>query len=307
MQAVLHTLPASSRLLIVRLRSLGDCVLTTPALHLLKTARPDLRLAVMVEARFAAVFAGNPDIETILAPRAGSAMAWRPTLTLNLHGGTRSAVLTAASLAHWRAGFAHYRFQSLYNLPVPRAQEILGEERKVHTAEHVASAMFWLGVPKAEIPRARLFAFEMTQRAARRDRCAVLHPFASAPSKAWPAERFVALAHYLKERHSLEAVIIGGGKDDFAPFADFECYRGAPLSEVKALLSTASLFAGNDSGPAHMAAAFGVPSLVLYGSSDPVVWAPWRTEAETIIEPAGLGGVPLARVREAVDKLRARS
>jgi len=307
MEAVLNSLPASSRLLIVRLRSLGDCVLTTPAIHLLKLARPDLRLAVMVEARFAAVFAGNPEIETILPPRAGSAMAWRPGLTLNFHGGTRSAILTAASLAHWRAGFGHYRFQSVYNLRIPRAQEILGEERKVHTAEHLAAAMFWLGAPKTEIPRARLFAFEMSQKAARRPHCAVLHPFASAPSKAWPVARFVELAHYLKERHSLETVVIGGGKDDFTPFADFECYTGAPLGDVKALLATASLFAGNDSGPAHMAAAFGVPSLVLYGSSDPVVWAPWRTDSEVIVEPAGLDTVPLARVIEAADKLRARA
>jgi ADP-heptose:LPS heptosyltransferase len=303
MQAVLHTLPPSARVLIIRLRSLGDCVLTTPALHLLKLARPDLRLAVMVEERFAAVFAGNPEIEAVLAPRAGGAWAWRPALTLNLHGGTRSAVLTAASLARWRAGFSHYRYQSLYNLRIPRAQEILGEERKVHTAEHVASAMFWLGVSKAEVPRACLYAKDTVGR----PNCAVLHPFASAPSKAWPVERFVALAHYLDERHGLEPVIVGGGKDDFSAFAEFDCLRGAPLDEVKSLLATATLFVGNDSGPAHMAAAFGVPSLVLYGSSDPVVWAPWRTDAEAIVEPAGLSQVSLARVTEAVERLRKRS
>ena len=303
MPAVLHTLPPSARLLVIRLRSLGDCVLTTPALHLLKIARPDLRLAVMVEERFADVFAGNPEIEAVLAPRAGGAWAWRPALTLNLHGGTRSAVLTGASLARYRAGFGHYRFQSLYNLRIPRAQQILGAERKVHTAEHLASAVFWLGVPQTEVPCARLFARQSTVR----PDCAVLHPFASAPSKAWPVERFVVLARYLREVDGLEPVIIGGRKDDFTAFADFECLRGAPLSEVKSLLATAKLFAGNDSGPAHMAAAFGVPSVVLYGSSDPEVWAPWRTDAEVIVEPAGLERVPLAQVTDAVERLRKRS
>jgi ADP-heptose:LPS heptosyltransferase len=302
MPAVLNTLPPGARLLVIRLRSLGDCVLTTPALHLLKLARPDLRLAVMVEERFAQVFAGNPEIETVLPPRAGGALAWRPALTLNLHGGSRSAVLTGASLAYWRAGFAHYRFQSLYNLRIPRAQQILGEERTVHTAEHVASAVFWLGVPPTEVPRARLYAKD----SAGHPNCAVLHPFASAPSKAWPVERFVALAHYLEERYGLEAMIIGGGKDDFSAFPDFECLRGAPLGEVKSLLATAGLFAGNDSGPAHMAAAFGVPSVVLYGSSDPVVWAPWCTDSEVIVDPAGLEQVSLARVTDAVERLRNR-
>jgi ADP-heptose:LPS heptosyltransferase len=191
----------------------------------------------------------------------------------------------------------------LYNLRIPRAQKILGEERKVHTAEHVASAMFWLGVPNGEVPRARLYAKDTVGR----PNCVVLHPFASAPSKAWPVERFVALAHYLEERHGLEPVIVGGPKDDFSAFAEFDCLRGAPLGEVKSLLATARLFAGNDSGPAHMAAAFGVPSVVLYGSSDPVVWAPWRTDAEVIVEPAGLSQVSLGRVTEAVERLRKRS
>ena len=307
MTAVLNRLPEDARVLVVRLRSLGDCVLTTPAIHLLKLARPDLRLAVMVEERFAAIFEDNPEIDAVLAPRAGLALAWQPALTLNFHGGTRSAWLTAASIAPLRAGFGHYRFQRLYDVRIPRAQEILGVERKVHTAEHLASAMFWLGVPQTDVPRARLFVPEGPEADKHRANCVALHPFASAPSKAWPAERFVSLARYLKERYGLEAVILGGASDDFSPFADFECLRGAPLSEVKAVLTTAALFVGNDSGPAHMAAAFGVPSVVLYGSSDPVVWAPWRTDAETIVAPGGLGSVPLARVTGAVDKLRARA
>jgi heptosyltransferase-3 len=48
----------------------------------------------------------------------------------------------------------------MYNVRIPRAQDILGVDRHVHTAEHLASAMFYLGVPRCEIPRARLFAVE---------------------------------------------------------------------------------------------------------------------------------------------------
>jgi hypothetical protein len=58
--------------------------------------------------------------------------------------------LTAASHARYRAGFQHFRAQWAYNLSIPRAQEILGEERAVHTAEHLASAMFWLGARGAK-------------------------------------------------------------------------------------------------------------------------------------------------------------
>ncbi len=75
---------------VIRLRSLGDCVLTTPAIELLKGWRPDLKIGVVVEERFAAVFEGNPSVSTILSPKYGEMLAWRPTLSLNLHGGTRS-------------------------------------------------------------------------------------------------------------------------------------------------------------------------------------------------------------------------
>jgi ADP-heptose:LPS heptosyltransferase len=56
-----------------------------------------------------------------------------------------------------------------------------------------------------------------------------------------------------------------------------------------------------------MAAAFGLPVVVLYGSSNPAVWAPWRTESETIVAPMGLAEVPLDRVRAAVEQLEARA
>src|SRR6266567_2739032 len=155
METVLERLPPGARIAVIRLRSLGDCVLTTPALHILKAARPDLSIAVVVEDAFAAVFEGNPDVDRILSPGTSGIARWRPELVLNLHGGTRSVQLTLAARARLRAGFGHFRFSAIYNIRIPRAQEILGVERKVHTAEHLASAMFYLGVPPCKIPRAR--------------------------------------------------------------------------------------------------------------------------------------------------------
>jgi len=299
MTPALATLLEGARVLLVRLRSLGDCVLTTPAIHLLKAHRPDLNLAVVVEDRFRAVFEGNPDIAAVFPPAAAEVMGWQPRLTVNFHGGPRSMVLTAASLAPRRAGFAHFPNRWLYNLRIPRAQEILGEERKVHTAEHLASAMFWLGVPRTEIPRAQLFAPASSPR----EPYAVIHPFASAPTKAWPAGRFVKVARNLP----VAPVIIGAADDDFSPFSEFDCLRGAPLAEVMSLIAAATLFIGNDSGPAHIAAAYGRPVVVLYGSSDPVIWAPWRTESQVIEAQGDLSGVPMGAVLEAIDRLKVRA
>jgi len=300
MGTVLDELPAGARVLVIRLRSLGDCVLTTPALALLKSHRPGLRVAVMVESRFAGVYDGNPAVSEILPPSRWFAYSFKPHLTLNLHGGPQSAQMTLASLARRRAGFNHFRIRYPYNLFIPRAQEILGEERTVHTAEHVASAFFWLGVPRQEVPRASLFTSGPPPVKSPR---AVIHPFASAPDKAWPADRFVALAKWLHDELKLPVTIVGAESDDFSPFTSFDLLRGADLSDLKRNLQSATLFVGNDSGPAHMAAAFGLPALVLYGSTDPVVWAPWKTSSEAIVAPEGLAGVSLDRVREAVRRI----
>ena len=91
-----------------------------------------------------------------------------------------------ASCAAIRAGFAHHRYSFVYSHKIPRAQTIFGEERKVHTAEHIASAMFWMGVPQAPILRAKLFASAPPKFG--RSGYAVLHPFASEPAKSWPVD-----------------------------------------------------------------------------------------------------------------------
>jgi ADP-heptose:LPS heptosyltransferase len=252
----------------------------------------------MVDAPFREVFD-----ELAMAPTLANAVRFRPHLTVNFHGGARSMRLMAASLARHRAGFGHHSGAWLYNIRIPRAQEILGVERKVHTAEHLASAMFHLGVPRREIPRASLRAAARGPGAP----YAVLHPFAATRAKTWPAERFVRLARQLRREHGLEARIIGAAADDFAAFEEFPIHRGAPLGEVKSLLSRAELFIGNDSGPAHMAAAFGVPVLVFFGPSDPEVWAPWRTEYEQLTARGDCAEIPYERAAAALARLAARA
>ena len=146
-----------------------------------------LRITVVVEPRFAAIFEANPDVNYVSSGEKLLSDELKADLVLNLHGGTRSMFITLASRARFRAGFAHHAWSKLYNVRIPRAQEILCVDRKVHTAEHLASAMFYLGVPPSEIPPAGLFATE---------RLRIPKPYASSihsrrqPGKAWPAERF---------------------------------------------------------------------------------------------------------------------
>ena len=298
MASTLDTIAPGARVAVIRIRSLGDCVLTTPALDLLHSYRPDLSIGVVVEDRFRGVFEHHPAVSAILPPALAEVRRFRPQMVINFHGGTRSALMTLGSGARIRAGFGHYVGAQAYNVRIPRAQEILDDPRPVHTAEHLASAMFYLGVPRVEIPRASLYA--SSARSEEQGTFAVIHPFASAPDKAWPASRFVEVAGKLGSR----VVVLAGPLDDITPFARFHVYRNAPIDTVKRLLRDAALFIGNDSGPAHMAAAFGIPVVVLFGPTNPATWGPWRTPAKVIQSATGFDAIPIDECLRAIDELK---
>jgi ADP-heptose:LPS heptosyltransferase len=131
----------------------------------------------------------------------------------------------------------------------------------------------------------------------------VLHPFAATAQKSWPGERFVEVAGRLRN-NGLEPMIVAGPADDTAPFSQFQVLRNPPLSELKSLMSGAELFIGNDSGPAHIAAAFGIPVVVLFGPSDPVTWAPWRTESRVLTSSSSIGHIAVEEVMAAAAALR---
>lgn len=297
--SILEHLPEDSRVTIIRIRSLGDCVLTTPAIGLLNKTRPDLKISVAVEDRFRPVFEHNPAVVNLAGCSWKEVRAWNPSLILNLHGGTRSQCITALSGARWRAGFAHHNVTLAYNIKIPRAQRVLGVNRTVHTAEHLASAVFALGVPFQPIPRASLSAMMPSPFTGR---YGVIHPFASAPDKQWPAERFCELARYL-ELWNIKPVFLAGPEEDTTPYRAHEVVQ-ASLSNAMSVISRATVFVGNDSGPAHLAAGFGIPTVVLFGNSNPAIWGPWETESEIVVAPDGLSNISVSRVIAALERLR---
>jgi heptosyltransferase-3 len=294
-------LTGASRILIVRLRSLGDCVLSTPAIRLLKRDRPDKAIGVVVEPAWRAVFEGNPDISRIVPPTHGGVWDFNPDVCIDFHGGNTAARLTFFSGARYRAGFGHFKRRAAYNILIPKAQEIMGYGRTIHTAEHLASAMFHLGVKQRAVPRARLFA---AAPGLQRAPYAVIHPVAATQEKTWPAAGFLRVAEHLRSQHQLQPVFVAAKDQDLSAFAGYETVSGAPLGDLKTLISAASLFVGNDSGPAHIAAAFGVPPVVIFGPSDPAIWGPWDTRGEVVKASGPIGSVEVVQVIAAVDRMR---
>jgi heptosyltransferase-3 len=131
----------------------------------------------------------------------------------------------------------------------------------------------------------------------------VLHPFAATAEKTWPRERFLVVADQMQAA-GLLPVIVAGPADEIVPFSKLQVLRNPPLSALKSLMSGAALFIGNDSGPAHVAAAFGIPVVVLFGPSDRVTWAPWRTEARVLTSHGGIEQIAVEDVTAAAEALR---
>ncbi len=101
----------------------------------------------------------------------------------------------------------------------------------------------------------------------------------------------------------MQPVFVAGPGDDVSPFQRWPVLAGASLEQLKGLMAKAALFVGNDSGPAHMAAAFGLPVVVIFGPSDPVVWAPWKTESSVLVADGPIETVREEMVLRAVDRL----
>lgn len=129
------------------------------------------------------------------------------------------------------------------------------------------------GVPTIPVPPAAVEDF------------AVIHPFASSPAKRWPLEHFRAVARKLGCRVEWLA-----GPEEPLDGA----FRCDDLYELGCWISRARVYIGNDSGISHLAAAVGVPTVAIFLTTDPSVWAPRgphvrileRPSIESVIETA---------------------
>jgi hypothetical protein len=102
----------------------------------------------------------------------------------------------------------------------------------------------------------------------------LLHPGSGSHRKNWPRERFLALAEELQSRMCSTAWLLGPAEEEWMPPARAAVLRPASPMELARNLAGARLHIGNDSGVSHLAAALGVPTVAIFGPTDPRVWAP---------------------------------
>ncbi len=171
----------------------------------------------------------------------------------------------------------------------------------IHLTDHLLRQLTQYGFPLSELnPRLHLkesdrewgrdFWMKKGLSVEERSKVIILHPGSGSKKKVWPVSRFLELVHYLQAHLDSKNLILLGPAEGSEVQKVFEEMRPTPpilvkglsLIQLASVMKGCQLFIGNDSGISHMAAALGLPAIVIFGPTDPRVWSP-RGENVTVV------------------------
>ncbi len=290
-----------NRVLVVKLRSIGDTVLATPSLIALRRFLPEAQIDILLEDWVAPLLNGFDAVDNVISVGKGPGgrlkVAWklrqrRYDVAFNMHGGTTATFFTTASRARHRVGVADYQYSFLYNHLLSSSSDFWGT-KFTHSAEQQLALLGFIGVPVADRPKSLLVVTEQAadQIEARISQSAIalMHPSSTFFTKQWATENFARTAEFLAEK-GLQTVAVAS-KSETKVLDDLKRESKVPvialddltLPEITALASKAKLFVGNDSGIAHIAAAVNTRTVVIFGSSNRNHWRPWTDAPNEIV------------------------
>ncbi len=285
---------APRRLLLIQLRAMGDVVLTTPALRVLKRHFPQAEIDFITNPPTAELLSTNPHLHQAIAyphkPQdvlgalrfAFSLRKRRYDIAIDFLGTAATALMCWASRAPIRVGYnlrlrnlayTHYDqnyrgniYNALTKFSLLKPLGITEEEQQTEIVVP-AAAQKWA---------ADLFAAgDGNQRPA-----AAIAPYAFAPARRWLPERFAAVADWLKSQGFQVIFTWGPGEREYVEKVISLQKTPATLSpettlpQLAALLKRCGILICNCSGTKHVAVAVGTPTLTIFGPSDPRVWHP---------------------------------
>jgi len=301
----------AERVLCVRLDTLGDVLMTTPAIRAVKESRPGRHVTLLTAGPGAAVARLVPEIDEVIVydapwmkatpPRPDGRLEYEMAARLREGRYDAAIIFTVYSqnplptaLLCYLAGIplrlAHCR-ENPYQLLttwVPDPEPDNGTRHEVRRQLDLVAAVGYqaqeeglsVGVPPGARQRVGQILAEAGVDPARP--WLVIHPGASAPSRRYPPRSFARAAHTLVRDHGFQVVWTGKGAEEEL-VAGIQAGVGAPtvslvdrldLGELAALLSLAPLLISNNSGPVHLAAAVGTPVVDLYALTNPQ-HTPW--------------------------------
>lgn len=322
------------RILVIRLRLIGDVVFTTPLLPAIRQRFPQSHITYLVEPSAAPVIRGNPHLDRVWMVDktrglqrvrddlnlAAAIRAQRFDLVIDLHGGPRGAWLAWASGAPTRVGYRTTGRSWMYTAVVERTPD----EAPRHSVLNQWDLLAPLGIPPGtpdshpvEMPEDVGATGRVAQRLESLGLSSdhpllVIHVSAGNPFRRWPKDSFAELASRLVQADVRRRVVLTSGPSDraaAAEVADAARARLGPLAdaipvladvdliELRALIARASVYIGGDSGPLHIAATTRTPIVELLGPTLPERSMPWRRR-EWFSETVDVGPLPCRPCRQ---------
>ena len=140
-----------------------------------------------------------------------------------------------------------------------------------------------------------------------------LHPGSGSERKNWPEANWAELLQHLLNFTGFNLLLIGGEAEGerlqrlaaALPPARFRVAQSLPLAELARLLATCQAFLGHDSGISHLAAAVGLPGLVLWADTDEEIWRPPSPSVTVLRHPVGLARLPVEKVLQELHRVGA--
>ena len=286
--------PLSNALLAIRLRALGDVVLTTPAFRALHRGFPEAPLDIVTDQPYVALLQDLPGVDRVIGLGRGPG-AMRAVLTeirrrsyaraIDFFGNPRSALMTVMSRARDSFGYDLRGRGRAYRHRIPRDSPVPSNRREYAAASHVRLAVAAGGVDDglhtqlSISPAAHAEAEVLLHTAGVREPGTTLGLIAAGTwaTKTWPASHAAALARLLLAS-GREVLLLAGPREAHVTRAVQELAPGLatlPPCEVPALAAVISRLAGvlgTDSGPRHIAAALGRPTFAWFGPTHPDNW-----------------------------------
>lgn len=301
------------RILIRQVNWLGDLVMTLPATYAVRERFPRAQLVLLVKSELAGFYDGADWVDEVWPYRvaagvAGIADRWRLVQRIRRHSFSTavifprsfsSALLIALAGVPRRIGYVAdgrgWLLTERY-----RRDAVLLQKHQLHDHLDLVARSFGTAAadPRPVLPVAAAHAHSMREwLAGARRRAGRLVALAAAaaygPAKEWPAEYYSALIDWLAERHGIESVLVGAPAEQARCVAIAASSRSGALvaagrtsvGELIALLSLCDGFAGNDSGAMHVAAALGLPTVGIFGSTRASRTGPIGPHARVIQHP----------------------
>ena len=281
--------------LILHTGALGDFVLAWPLVLALGRIHPQSRIIVVTHASKgalaeAALHVESADIEqgwhAAFAPAGDVALAERPAKLIE--GAHAIYTFTAGADALTKLAPAA---QVVALHPTPPA----GYAK--HASQHLLDQLATTPAVRAAVEQIlKSVNLRGISTGRSHDGDVVVHPGSGAREKCWPIERFVKVIERVKRSRKEVRVVLGEVELERFSAGDVQSLEAAATSvrrpvtylELFNELRTASLFIGNDSGPAHLAGIMGLPTVALFGPTDPAVWKPLGPKVKAVRSDAGL-------------------